>query len=362
MNRKLPSPAARRATLALSLSLLSAGAAQAGFTSIAAPSGPYDTYFVTSTASAGAPGAGQNAQVDCNAGAFGGLVSDLKGCGITGGRPAGTSIEVGVADNAGRSKAVSALAQANDFHAVYDANNQVSYVVDPSFSRASAAADLRTASVHVSVFNNPYSGGHVAGSAVATLHDIVNFHVAGADANTSTRVQFQFSIDGTVVNDGRTSSSGEPGTGSLVSYFSLDNRYGGTFNSPEYSMLVGATWEIYRGVLTLPATTMVDDRGSQVQGSWTTVSEQRMVFDGSFDIIGADAQINPTILVALDCSLGLQCDYGNTAKLQFINLPGSVSFSSDSGVFLAPVPEPGSTALMLAGLAGIGAWLRRRRA
>lgn len=375
MNRKHPpSPAHRSAlkwTLTLALPFLSAGTAHAGFTTVAAPIGVYDRSFVTSTASAGAPGTGANARYDCNAGSFGGAISDLRGCGGYGGRPPGTGIESGTADSTGRTTAVTALAQANDFHTVYDSNNQPIYVVDPSFSRAQASASLADAGLHLSVANNPASGGYVGGHAEATLHDRLTFRVAGADASTTTRVQFQFSIDGSVSNDGRTTIYGEPGSGTLVSYFSLDNRQSGAFGSPEYSLLAGATWENFRGDFTMPATGMVDDRGSLAEGVWTTLDIGSMVFDGYFDIIGAEAEINPTLLMSLDCSLGLQCDYGNTAKLRFTNLPSSVSFTSDSGVFMSaltppPPPDPGAVpepaSLALAGVGFLAAcWTRRRR-
>ena len=156
----------------------------------------------------------------------------------------------------------------------------------------------------------------------------MTFHVADADANTRTRVLFQFSIDGSVANDGSTTIYGEPGSGSLVSYFRLDNTSSAGTGSAEYNLIAGATWEHYRGVFTLPATGMVDDRGSLADGSWSTLTLQSMVFDGYFDIIGAEAVINPTLGIALDCSIGLQCDYGNTAKLRFTSLPSTVSFTS----------------------------------
>lgn len=368
MNRNFPTPPARlglRSGLALALACLSTGTAWAGFTSVAVPIGVYDRYFVTGSASAGAPGDGRAGGYECNVYGHGGYINDLRGCGATGGRwPAATALQ-GTVDSTGRTTSFTAQAQANAAHNIYDANNNPITIIDPAYSRARAAASLANASLHVSVANNADSGGFVAGSTLATLHDTLNFHVAGADANTTTRVQFQFAIDGSMVNDGRTTIYGEPGSGSLVSYFSLDNMASGGFGSPEYSLMAGATWENYRGIFTLPATGMVDDRGNLAQGSWSTLTLNSMVFDGYFDILGADAVINPTLSIALDCSIGLQCDYGNTAKLRFTSLPSTVSFTSNSGVFMsglapsASVPEPGSLVLLGLGLGAAGL-LRRR--
>lgn len=67
----------------------------------------------------------------------------------------------------------------------------------------------------------------------------------------------------------------------------------------------------------------------------------------------------------LDCAYS-SCGFGNTARVG-LDVPGGVSFTSDSGVFLsgaspvAPIPEPGTWALMVAGLAAVGRTVRRGR-
>ncbi len=54
-------------------------------------------------------------------------------------------------------------------------------------------------------------------------------------------------------------------------------------------------------------------------------------------------------------------DFGHTAKLS-IDAPAGITFSSDSGAFLVPVPEPSSTALLALGLAMLVAAAARPRA
>lgn len=74
----------------------------------------------------------------------------------------------------------------------------------------------------------------------------------------------------------------------------------------------------------------------------------------------------------LDCRGGSSCDFGNTGKFGFGDLPSGLSFSSASGVFLSAnvtppttppgaVPEPATWAMMIAGFGFIGGMMRVRR-
>lgn len=69
--------------------------------------------------------------------------------------------------------------------------------------------------------------------------------------------------------------------------------------------------------------------------------------------------------LSVDC-WGAACGFEHTASIGLV-LPEGVSYTSDSGVFLtgvtavAPVPEPETWALMLAGLGVVGRLARRRQ-
>lgn len=358
----LPRMATTRCTpIALALACGWAGLAHA------APSGVYDRYFVTGSTLAGAPGDGRGAGYDCNANQFGTSIGALTGCGINtspgANRVSESANYAGTTDSTGRTTSFFADTTAHGFSYTYDAQNVPHVVTDANFSRARASADLADASLHASVTNNT-TGGFVDGHARADLHDILNFNVAGASADTVTRVLFQFSIDGAAFDNGQTTIYGESGSGGLTAALRLDDQSSGNTNSP-YALNATAGWTAHPGAFALNTPT-VEDRSPQatVGGSWTTNSFALMVFNGYFDIIGTQATINPTLSLSLDCSIGLQCDYYNTARFSFVGLPSSVSFTSDSGVFLqgttVPVPEPGTYALMLAGLGLVGTIVRRR--
>lgn len=339
----------------LGLALI-AGAAGAG----AAPIGVYTGPFVTGSAAALAPGDGRSGSYQCNTQTY---FSDLAGCGINGSRlvDGGATTYAGTVSASGALTAFEAQTQANGFHYEYP-NNVPTVVLEPAFSQVRAAADLATASLHASVFNNA-NQGLVSGSARADLHDIVHLQVAGADADTLTRVQFRFSVDGTVLDDLQTTIYGERGSGALSTVLRLDQWDSANNGSSDHWLAAFGEWSIFRGALQSNNASL-DIRGSHVGGSWTSFGVGAMVFDGWMDIVGTQATINPTLSLSLDCSIGLQCDYSHTAQFRFTSLPATVSFTSESGVFLAdvpmaPVPEPGTGALWLAGL-GM-AWAVRRR-
>jgi hypothetical protein len=230
---------------------------------------------------------------------------------------------------------------------------------DTSFARA--AADLSNGSLRAAV-ENKTAGGYVFGRAVAQMHDIVTLTVAGADAQTRTRISVNFTVDGSFASTG-TDIYGNGPDATVQAYLYLNNTSSAQGSLGAYAM---AQWRQIDPNLQTPtlvsATEGFSNAGSAFNtgdvngaGSWAGSTPNLMNFSGSFDIIGSSVTLNPTFTLIVDCSMAI-CDFGNTARFSFVNLPDNVSYSSDSGVFLSPVPEPSSWALMLVGLG----WVMQR--
>lgn len=364
LKRDRMKPTPRLAAVALALSASALGSAWA------APIGVYTSHFVTGQATAGAPGDGRAGAYQCNTQT---TVQDLAGCGVVTSpgfdrvSAGGATTYGGTAPGSASMTAFNAQARANEFSYVYP-NNVQTVQLGAGYSQAYAAADLADASLHASVSNNA-NLGYVSGSARADLHDVVQLQVAGAGASTVTRVLFQFAVDGTVMDDGQTTVYGQPGSGVLTAQLRLDDLSSAHQNTADYWVFADTEWAISNGTLAYQYGRQ-DIRGAHVGGSWSTVGLGLMVFDGWMDIVGSSATINPTLSLSLQCDIGLQCDYGHTARFSFVGLPGSVSYTSASGVFLTAgagtptdpngVPEPASAALVIAALAGLSVATRRR--
>jgi MYXO-CTERM domain-containing protein len=345
-------------TLALAAaSCLTAGAAQAGPGNLG-PTGVYTDYFVVGRVGSGAPGGGSGGGYQCNAlGAFG----NLGGCSAQpdGVRPAVTQQLSGTVDATDRGRAFTMSAQNNGIGTELRGDVYVN-VPTEEFSRAQAAASLADGTLRASVINNASSGGYVAGSAYAKMHDIVTFTVADAAADTRTRVNFQFSVDGQVSDNGQTTIYGERGSGNAGVGLWLDIVSSFGRGSPSHELIATAGWAAYR------ADPVVEAPGVQTAplagGSWVQMGTDHMLFQGWFDIVGASLTLNPMFQLDTSCAIGLQCDYGHTAQFSLVGLPGSVTYTSASGVFLtSAVPEPATPLLWALGLGGLGLLASRRR-
>ena len=215
---------------------------------------------------------------------------------------------------------------------------------------ASAAADLSTGSLHLSAGASYPDTTYDASTGVdAALWDTLHFTVLGASASTTTTIGVSFSIDGRMDSAAGTTSNGEL-FGALI-FGGHDARFDLVNNAS-----TGHTTQS-NGLDTYPF--------GFDNGVWTANADFTVVtFSGTYTLTGATQDVFAKLNATLNCNASpfgsAQCDYGNTLGLT-LQLPGNVSFTSDSGVFLSAVPEPAPSALLLAGLAVMGGIVRRRK-
>ena len=231
------------------------------------------------------------------------------------------------------------------------------FAVPPGIAASgSASADLASASLHLYSSDTGVNGGLFGAGGVesASITDTLHFTIAGAAADTITTLQIAFSVDGSMVRSGTSVDGGSNGemVGAL-DFGNSDARFDLKFDASHgYSTYINA----------------LDTYPTIPWGTWTTNADLTLAtFNGTYNVIGASAVIPVTIFANLYCNDGMICDYSHTAKLGLV-LPNGVSFTSDSGVFLADagpgaggVPEPAAWALMLLGFGVTGALIRQRR-
>jgi hypothetical protein len=208
-------------------------------------------------------------------------------------------------------------------------------------SHADAWADLSLAKVGVSAFglrraspNSVVEG--VTADAKARIADTLRFTIAGANAGTVTRIGMVWDIDG-----------------------SFDNR--GPF-APSVKFWFGIGDALAYGSVTQGSDVLRGTAGTWAAGSgFTRLSEDHVQFTGYLDLVGPSADLGAAIELWAFDNLSGHADWGNTGSMRLV-LPSNVSYTSASGVFLAaPIPEPGTWALMGLGLLAMAAQARRQR-
>lgn len=226
-------------------------------------------------------------------------------------------------------------------------------------ANATASVNMVTGSLHASVD----SVGSTTGNAIAAFTDQVTFH----SVNTSTTIGIQYTIDGflspkspNILQFGSTQAT-------LTSQLDL---YG---PSGEWSMNPTANGQVssstgfqsvywWGGVSGDPSTivdTNVDKRYSITQDA---SGNEIFTYTDYFTYSGTDPYaVRVNMYLYLNCGFNVACDFGNTAKLNFI-LPEGVSFESQSQQLLTAVPVPAAVWLFGSGLLGLIGLGRQRKA
>ncbi len=235
----------------------------------------------------------------------------------------------GTADGTGRGRDLNISLNSAEYDCAAVGSNPCGTLIPRPYSSATTVtADLRTATLGVGVTNS-VDGSYRGSRGEAVLHDVLQFTVAGATAQTVTRVRFKYAVTGawsnTVVTNGSPLGNN---TGSVDAYLCLDN-----FQSQACGLeSAGATITLDGGNPGVPRPTGVFVGAN---GSWTTRTGDTLVYEGFFDIVGPTMTVRPTL--RLTAQAEVQASVAHTARFTFENLPGQVRYTSDSGVFL-PLP------------------------
>ena len=184
-----------------------------------------------------------------------------------------------------------------------------------------------------------------SGTGWAILSDTLHLTVAGANASTVTTFGVSFTVKG-----GLTVLSGAPSDGGAAGSVGTSLQFG---NGAESTNLA------YAGNGNPQETFTESTPTGWVSYTETPSSDGNYTFTGEYSIVGASAII-PIVasMTAYACQLEADCNFADTGQVS-LDLPGDVTYTSDSGVFLnnpgagdtgQSVPEPSSLVVLIGGL------------
>jgi PEP-CTERM motif len=214
---------------------------------------------------------------------------------------------------------------------------------------ASARANLATGEIGVSASSDKFRSVLAGptwngGLAYAQQNDTLTFKVASATAATLTQITVGFELDGSL-----SVFPGQPGMATIDDQFYFGSA------SARYTASIGTG---------SPSPNFA--QGGWLSHTWEETGTNSLRFTGIYALTGASEVVGISNSLGTFAGQGGISDFLTTSKIS-LGLPTGVTFTSNSGVFLSgaavspPVPEPGTYALMLAGLAGVGFVARRRR-
>jgi len=218
---------------------------------------------------------------------------------------------------------------------------------DGAFADAYTAANLADGTLRVHAQGGTVYVGQSGEGAVATARfvDGLHFNVAGAAADAVTAIGVHYTLEGHAVSGGFGSGHAEMDTA-----FGLGNA----------GFVVAAAG---RGFDPFAITSHTERVWASF--GYSALDPTHVAFDGIYNLLGSTQTLGIDAYLSAGAAFA-DLDYGNTLRVSF-TLPGNVSYTSDSGVFLSapsvvtPVPEPETWALMMAGVGLLGHYARRRR-
>ena len=219
---------------------------------------------------------------------------------------------------------------------------------DGAFADAYTAANLADGTLRVHAQGGTVYVGQGGEGAVANARfvDGLHFNIAGAAADAVTAIGVHYTLEGRVVAGGYASSDED-----MTTSFGFGNAGIGVLAAGRGFSPFAITSHTERGWASF---------------SYSALDPTHVAFDGIYNLLGSTQTLGIDAYLSAGAAFA-DLDYGNTLRVSF-TLPGNVSYTSDSGVFLSatnpvtPVPEPETWALMLAGLGLTGHLARRRRA
>jgi len=184
---------------------------------------------------------------------------------------------------------------------------------DPSMAgtaSASASANLGAGTLGVLANGSPTGATVSSAGAMASMSDLLTFHVPGGTASTITNIGISFQMNGTFALLGNSQAYN-----GLTTYMSFGNGiiwwHYFTQDSPPAQIVQNGGWNSF-------------DIPSQTGSSF--------VFNGVLSLAGANPTANLVAQLALQCQ-SATCDYSH-AGVVTLTLPPGVTFTSASGTFL----------------------------
>ncbi len=188
---------------------------------------------------------------------------------------------------------------------------------DPSVAgtaSAFASANLGAGTLGVLANGSPTGATVSSAGAMATMSDLLTFHVPGATASTVTNIGISFQLNGTFALLGNSQAYN-----GLTTYMSFGNGiiwwHYFTQDSPPAQIVQNGGWTAF-------------DIASQTGSSF--------VFNGVLSLAGANPTANLVAQLALQCQ-SANCDYSHGGTVT-LTLPPGVTFTSASGTFLMQTP------------------------